>query len=1228
MAWWNKTKRHSIATSSTERNLVGGGSLRISIGGLDNKCHTPLYILITITLFTILSIIILSIRFVLTGAVGNEGMVTLNDSGAASLTSVNIDKLGSTNSDGSPITVTYSDGSTLAPNRNATNSDSTNKNEVLNNDEVVYDVNLNITTPGQITLSLTMPANNVINEASVSEANGCLSGSKVESADITNSDGAITKSYTNNKATCIINPTTTGSLTWSVSTNPWGGNNEQITPTIAISNQTQSTTTSNTPIPTVTTIGKGDYGMTVYTEATNSAANGLDRTVYPTFGIYGKNADKTGALGLSPLSSDGDWIVQIDTSGLPKGWTIASTNNNFREVAGSGGGNSGMVNSGQVEATKISDDVLEIRWRGSVTAVGHCPSQTESGDEIDDDICYYMGAGVNIGSPVSSLTQEPKNYAIAVPNVVAKLRYQGDTVIEPTPNTYSWTMTSKAYGNPTIWAASPLTLVGWDTFWDDNRPVYSGQQVQVGLFIQQNTVPTSNRATNLYYCATWNPSVLRLDGDFNKAPSNNSGVILSDYAVEYGVIGTNLDTTYSSAQATCGRYGDGKASFFASLDEADEYATSHNLKVNAIRLWSAETKSGVRVGQLGKLLFRPTSIMNDSNEARAVRMYASGVTNEWNERYVGNHATSDGPRLWEHNLAPGLLSHTITAEPSSTAPNTEEHITITPTTYNRDTNVKITTTLPKGLTPKDNSFKITVGYESDGRPIVRQLTRGDDVESNDYAIDKSNNGDTTIIFNLDHISETYGIAITGYNSIEPGQAGVVNIVNDDGWHEQTRYNDTDLPIAADNDGKGIVHANTPISFDAVVDSDVSTPNSLAIKSVVSGTGTDFASAKFKSAEASVSVATERRFDYSLSASADEIYAGDDLAYVIGNYNTLDNLVGNLTTVNVLPYNGDSRGTRGLRSDHSYSLTEITLRSNDSSNQTNFWSDVELYYTTDSVVRSLERGDPTGLVNNDLVAWQKVNLSDATIVDGRLNVAIPDDICPSGQLDCITGFMIKKGSLDSGDSLSLAYKLTNISADNGGVGIIGNSINYTYADAIAAPAINVSTIATNYLGATLALTLDKDALYVQLEPNSVILGGRQADDSLTNIATINARTSRGYNLTMQAKTVNGELVGIQDNTRSIPTITKQGIAPTKGTANWAMTITGSNNPDLLAGSSSNTTTWLPIPGQNSSALSLYTTTIPGQDINRQLTITYGVSTGQNTVADTYRAEVVYTLVAEP
>lgn len=91
----------------------------------------------------------MSIRFAITGAIGNEGVIILNDTGSANLTSITIGKLGSADDDGQPITVTYSDGSTLTPNRQAVNDDGTNRNEVLNNDEVVYNVNLDVTNPGK-----------------------------------------------------------------------------------------------------------------------------------------------------------------------------------------------------------------------------------------------------------------------------------------------------------------------------------------------------------------------------------------------------------------------------------------------------------------------------------------------------------------------------------------------------------------------------------------------------------------------------------------------------------------------------------------------------------------------------------------------------------------------------------------------------------------------------------------------------------------------------------------------------------------------------------------------------------------------------------------------------------------------------------------------------------------------------------------------------------------------
>ena len=136
-------------------------SARISIGGLDNKYHAQLYILITITLFTIASITILSIRFALTGAVGNEGNATL--------TNVSIKQAGT----GQSVTI---------------------KGETLdeNNNVVRYDATYNVTSPGIIELSITLPANNTIDEATIGSAQQCMNGSKLESADITNSDGTIT----------------------------------------------------------------------------------------------------------------------------------------------------------------------------------------------------------------------------------------------------------------------------------------------------------------------------------------------------------------------------------------------------------------------------------------------------------------------------------------------------------------------------------------------------------------------------------------------------------------------------------------------------------------------------------------------------------------------------------------------------------------------------------------------------------------------------------------------------------------------------------------------------------------------------------------------------------------------------------------------------------------------------------------------------------------------------
>ena len=1234
MKLWGQKQSNNSSTPTTP---AGGGSLRISIGGLDNKYHTPLYILITITLFTIASITILSIRFTLTGAVGNEGIVILNDSGMASLTSVNIDKLGSTNSDGSPITVTYSDGSTLTPNRHATNSDGTNKNEVLNNDEVVYDVNLNITTPGQITLSLTMPANNVINEASVSEANGCLSGSKVESADITNSDGAITKSYTNNKATCIINPTTTGSLTWSVSTNPWGGNNEQITPTIAISNQTQSATTSNTPIPTVTTIGKGDYGVeALFTRLNGSVSGGAEMMLY--LRLYGHRSQEYGSIGVSPIDGGG-LTITADTFGLPDGYWINVAYAGIGSVDYSGSTPTSVVHMGSGNADIMDGGAsLEINIYNAVTGAMHCPISDVSGTIFDADKCYYSGAVISMVAPVESLTAETQSYTMDFDNPVISVGSNADAWVNIVPRSGGWKLSNRGSSNATIWPIhSGSYYPGWADFWTANRPIYTGQSyVNIAPTLQTNIVIGGDITTNLQYCVAWKPSQYAIVSGLSK--TEDRYLILSDYKAQYGIIGTDMSVLPSSSQQYCGKVGDenipGQMMFFDTLEEANTYAKQNGLAVNAMRLWSAETKAGIRDGRLGVADF---AVVGDSLDTTTSAPFnVSATSDQWDKRDSG--IDSDLPYQWGPVLTPGLLSHTITAIPSSTAPNAEDHIAITTKTYNKDTNSKITTILPNGLIPKAGSFTIT---NKEGNKL--SLTEGDNqdytLSSGCYANLSSSSSTTsststtsdgcTITFNLDHIVTNTGIPITGYDPILPGQTGTTNGSNTITNPSLDNGGDG-LPIAADNDGNGITHTNTPIEFDVVVDKDTPTPSTLTINSTSSGTGTNYASSTFKEAKASVAIATKKQFGYTLSSNASSVYALDDLTYTISNSNTLDADTANLTTINVLPYDGDSRGTNGLieqdndstttsTSTTPYTLTSLTVSGSNGATKLSIQDLVAdgltVFYTTDQTVRELEKGNPAALNDsNGTITWHKLTISS----DGT--ITIPEDVVSANS---ITALKLTKPTLARNNTISLTYTLADIQAtgNTASPSLIGNSINYTYADAIPTPAVNPAITTTKYLGDYLSLRLDPNNLTTNIEPN-------QAKLDIHQTLTLQAKVLSGYNLTMQAKTADGELVGTQDNARTIPTITKQGIAPTKGTANWAMMITGSNNPDLLTGSSSNTTTWLPVPGQNSSALSLYTTTIPGQDINRQLTIAYGVSTSQNTIADTYRAEVVYTLVAEP
>ena len=118
------------------------------------------------------------------------------------------------------------------------------------------------------------------------------------------------------------------------------------------------------------------------------------------------------------------------------------------------------------------------------------------------------------------------------------------------------------------------------------------------------------------------------------------------------------------------------------------------------------------------------------------------------------------------------------------------------------------------------------------------------------------------------------------------------------------------------------------------------------------------------------------------------------------------------------------------------------------------------------------------------------------------------------------------------------------------------------------------------------------------------------DSLTNILTAITSTKRGYHLTMNVAGATNDLTGQTSPANVIPAISSK---PTKGTKCWAVSLDSQG-------------TWQAIP-TGAKPLTIKQMAIKGQD-NFTKDIAYGISTGQNTIADTYRAGIVYTLTAEP
>ena len=1107
------------------------------------------------------------------------------------------------------------------------------------------------------------------------------------------SDGTITKSYTNNKAICVRNITTTGSTNWQITAYLWGANNTKIQPTLAVSGQTSTVRPEE-----ISVVGRGGYRLVLSPVAQQGADNGYDTTPLLMTALYGVRSEETGVLGLAPID-EGNWEFEIDMSSMPKGWKVYSVSDNGFVMSASGSGETSVVYSGKAGAYKKDDNTMVITHTGSVTAALHCPERRrDDSNTFPYEECYYSVANVKIASPLSSLTDAPKTYSMSVEPFAVSTG--GSSMVEViVAYRLIWDLSSRSRGEPSIYPYLYYErIVGWIGSYV-GQPVYTGEYIYKLQSRVDNIFYSGDTATNVNYCNTWNPSVARTGSSYS--PINSSSI------VQYGIIGTDMSVLPSSSQQYCGKVGDenipGQHMFFDTLEEANAYAKQNNLAVNAIRVYTPSVSfSGDNYFLIGEWDMK---IFGSENK-QVMYANASATLDQWVYRDATSNDLTDTPKsVISPIIVPGLLSHTLTAIPSSTNPGKEDHITITTKTYNKDTDSKITVNLPEGLTPKEGSFTITTGYEyndetNTNEPIKAVLVEG---EGQDYTITANGssggegesgsesggsegsegNVSHTITLNLDHIASTHHVPITGYDPIYPGESGVTNITlnSDTGLYEEvittnnnnedSDINNDDLPIAADNDGNGISHIGTPIEFDVTVNEDTPSPSTLTINSTTSGTGTDYASTTFKTASDTITVAEPpKTFGYDLTASSNNIYAGDDLTYSYSISNTTDTNATNIQMLTVLPFNGDSRGTTGLmdmtKQDGSsttsnpftitnpYTITNLSLSLPSDGAGGLDTSATKLYYTLDPKAHELE-SNPETLALDSSITWQELELDS----DGNIPADTMTNLQQQGVLDSITALKLTTTTLPSSSSLKLNVALDNILATTPSTkATLANDITYlsytlpnantisnttntntnirtilrqedditTYSDG-QVTSIHQNPITTDYLGELLALSIPEgeQTIQVDLDLNDVVIGNPDTNDDSTNPVnhlSLTTATLRGYTLTAQASTENGALLTEQEDARSIPAISTK---PTKGTAGWSVNIAGSNNP-LLGSLTSLTesTTWTAIPGINQTPLNLYASAAKGRD-SRNLTVTYGFSAA-NTIADTYSARVVYTVTA--
>ena len=488
------------------------------------------------------------------------------------------------------------------------------------------------------------------------------------------------------------------------------------------------------------------------------------------------------------------------------------------------------------------------------------------------------------------------------------------------------------------------------------------------------------------------------------------------------------------------------------------------------------------------------------------------------------------------------LSNNSTTSPDA-KPNEIEHLAITPYAYAADTNVKAIVTLPADISPVGGSYKYN-GNKLTPTSVV-----------------KNTDGTTTITLPL-------------------GTVGA----------------------------KGAVNAKQPdITMDAVVSPTIETPASRTITVTMSGDGTDKLGERWKSRSATFSVSnTTSSYGYNISQSSAALLPGDNQTYNFTSYNNpdKDNPRKSMTTLSMLPYNGDKNGTKNIK------YSNVTVKLTDP--KLNF-DGLDGYYTTDPRVRNIDLNDHSA-VNRFLsykAAWHEVSLLDSNWSSDA--ITLPSNATAIKWVDT-------KAIKDRLVSFSLTINNVRATASDAKLATAINYVAVTGSSPIVNPVSQIADVAETKVD----VSLDKSIANLSEKGSTGLL-------STTNSVTAATNSASGYSLTMKAKAANSLI----NSSTSKHTIEASASAAPKSLATntWGYALPGNTGEGFgsLADYTKPTsaTTFAKVPSSTDNAVIIkHTANRPDQTTGDVTKVAYGVNLGDNNVAGTYKTEVVYTVTANP